>query len=101
MKVSGQDAVNINFIKISTNTFRKWSITWSQVIVSGSFKRWLIRHSMASTAIYSLCDCGELNMVDQAWIPEVSRKPIAVLYCIIPSKSLLLQWLFNLPLVTQ
>jgi len=47
-------------------TFRKWSITWSQIIVSGSFKRWLIFHSMTSTVIYSSCDSGELNMADRA-----------------------------------
>jgi len=45
-------AVNINFTKTSTKimqtvyirTFRKWSISWSQVIVSSSFKHRLIRH---------------------------------------------------------
>jgi len=42
------------------HTFRRWSIPWSQVIVSGSFKRWLICHSMASTAIYSSRGCGSI-----------------------------------------
>jgi len=37
----------------SLHTFRKWSITWSQFVVSTHSRRWLIRHSMASTAIYS------------------------------------------------
>jgi len=40
------------------HTFRKWSITWSQVIVSSSFKLWLIRHLMA---IYSLRECGSIK----------------------------------------
>jgi len=38
----------------------------------------------------------QLNMADQAWIPEVWRKPVDVLCHFMPSKSLLLQWLFNL-----
>jgi len=37
-------------------------------------------------------------MADQA---EMWRKPVAILCCFIPSKLLLLQWLFNLPLVAQ
>jgi len=43
----------------------------------------------------------QLNMVNRAWIPEVWRKPVAILRRFIPSKFLLLQWLFNLPLVAQ
>jgi len=100
-----KQVMNINFTKTSTKMMQTvyipLSITWSQVIVSGSSKHWLIRHSMASTAIYSSRDCGELDMADRAWIPEVQRKPVAILCCFIPSKSLLIQWLFNLPLVAQ
>jgi len=40
----------------------------------------------------------QLKMVDRTWIPEMGRKPVAILRHFIPSKSLLLQWLFNLPL---
>jgi len=68
MKVSGpKHFVNINFTKISTkimhslHTFRKWSITWSQFVLSGCSKHWLICHSMVSTAIYGSCDCGAIK----------------------------------------
>jgi len=69
MKISGpKHAVNMNFTKISTknlanslHTFRKWSITWSQFVVSGFFKCWLIRHSKASTAMYSSRKCGTIK----------------------------------------
>jgi len=37
---------------IFLHTFRKWSITWSQFILSGCKKHWLIHYSMVSTAIY-------------------------------------------------
>jgi len=80
------------------HTFRKWSITWSQFVLSGHTKHWLIRHLMECTAIYSshdskiiknggLClDCG-------------SGKKTSCYFCrFIP---LLLQWLFNLPLIGQ
>jgi len=36
----------------SFHTFKNWSITWSQYVVSIPNKRWLIFHSMACTAIY-------------------------------------------------
>jgi len=39
-----------------TNHLHTWSITWSQFIVSTPSKHWLIRHSMARTAIYSSRD---------------------------------------------
>jgi len=38
------------------HTLEKWSITWSQFVLSGHSKHWLIRHSMMCTAIYSSCD---------------------------------------------
>jgi len=44
----------------SSHTFRKW-LEWSQFIVSGHSKCWLICHSMASTAIYSSHDCGTIK----------------------------------------
>jgi len=40
------------------HTFRKWSITWSQFVLSARSKHWLIFHSMACTAIYSLIVLG-------------------------------------------
>jgi len=43
----------------------------------------------------------QLKMVDQTWISEVWKKPVTVRHRLIPNKSLLLQWLFNLPLVAQ
>jgi len=54
----------------SLHIFRKWymHITWSQFIVSDRFKCSLIRHSMASTAIYSSHECSAIK---QAWILEV------------------------------
>jgi len=45
----------------SLHTFRKRSITWSQFVLSSCSKHWLVRHSMASTAIYSSCDCGAIK----------------------------------------
>jgi len=102
--IRAKHAMNINFTITSTKItqtvciLRKWSITWSQV---SSFKHWLICHSMVSTTIYSSRDCGEINMAGRVWIPEIWRKPVAVLHCFIPRKSLLLQLLFNLPLVAQ
>jgi len=51
-----------------------------------------------STAIYSWCECGAIKHEPGF---EVWRKPVAVLFRFIPIKSLLLQWLFNLPLVAQ
>jgi len=52
-------SVNINFTKNkhknhanSLHTFRKWPIAWSQFVLSRRSKHCLIRHSMASTAIY-------------------------------------------------
>jgi len=44
----------------SLHTFRKWSITWSQYVVSIHNKHWLILHSMECTAIYSSCDSEEI-----------------------------------------
>jgi len=38
----------------------------------------------------------QLKMAGQAWIAQVWRKPVAILHRFIPSKFLLLQWLFNL-----
>jgi len=43
----------------------------------------------------------KLKMVDRTWIVEVQRKPAFILRHFIPSKPLLFQWLFNLPLVPQ
>jgi len=43
----------------SLHTFRKWSITWSQFVLSGRLKHWLICHSKVSTAIYSWRDSDE------------------------------------------
>jgi len=37
-------------------TFRKWSITWSQFVISTRSKHWLIFHSMVCIVIYSLHD---------------------------------------------
>jgi len=54
--------VNINFTKITQTVNIPLENGPYQVIVFGSF------NSMVSTAIYSSC---ELNMADQAWIPEV------------------------------
>jgi len=42
------------------HTFRKWSIAWSQYVVSIPNKRWLILHSMVCYAIYSSCDSEEI-----------------------------------------
>jgi len=52
----------------SLHTFRKWSITWSQFVLSSHSKHLLIRYSMASTAIYSSCGSGANK---QAWIAKV------------------------------
>jgi len=61
-------------------------------------RHWLIRHSMASTAIYSSCEYGAIK--DDG--PSLdSGKPVAILHRFIPSKFLLLQHLFNLPLVAK
>jgi len=38
------------------HTFRRWSITWSQFVLTDHTKHWLIHHSMACTAIYSSHD---------------------------------------------
>jgi len=54
-----------------SHIFRKWSITWSQFVLSGHTKRWLICHSMASTAIFSSCDSKIIIMVGRVWIAEV------------------------------
>jgi len=35
--------------KNHANHLQKWSITWSQFIVSTCYKQWLINHSMAFT----------------------------------------------------
>jgi len=85
----------------SLHTFRIWSITWSQFILSGCSKHWLIRHSMASTAIYSSCEYGAIKDGRPSLDSRSVRKPVTVLCHFIPSKSLLLHWLFNLPLVAQ
>jgi len=79
----------------SLHTFRKWSITpvvWS--IGWFAIQWWVQPYITHVIAV-------QLNMADQAWILEVGRKPVAVLHCFIPSKSLLLQWLFYLPLGAQ
>jgi len=52
----------------SLHAFRKW---WPYFVPSGHSKHWLIHHSMASTAIYSLRDSDIIKMADQAWIAEV------------------------------
>jgi len=44
--------------KNSLHTFRKWSITWSQFVLSSHLKHWLIHHSMA---IYSSCECSAIK----------------------------------------
>jgi len=76
----------------SLHTFRKWSITWSQFVVSSHSRRWLIRHSMASTAIYSSLDYGTIKhgrpSLDSGSQKKTNRR-------FIPSKSLLLQWLLT------
>jgi len=51
------------------HTFRKWSVTWSQFVLSSPNK----------------CCCEENQLL--------------FFCCFIPSKPLLLQWLFNLPVV--
>jgi len=43
----------------------------------------------------------KFKMADRAWITEMWKKLFTVLRHSIPSKPLLLQWLFNLPLVAQ
>jgi len=61
----------------SLHTFRKWSMTWSQFVVSGCFKCWLIHHSMASTAKYSPRECGVVKhgrpSLDSRSVKKTSR----------------------------
>jgi len=108
MKVPGpKHAVNIKYENKYKNhanhvhTFRKWSVTWSQFVLSARSNHWLIRHSMVCTAIYSSHDSNLIKFANQARIAEVRRKPVVVLRCFIQSKPLFLQWLFILPLVVQ
>jgi len=99
-------AVKINFMKISTkimhtlyiHTFRKCSITWSQFVWFIPNQRWLICHSMD---IYASCDSNTDLNGGLSLDFEVTKALVVILHHFIPSKPLLLQWLFNLPLVAQ
>jgi len=80
------------------HTLRKCSITWLQFVLSTRSKCWLICHSMACTAIYSSRDS---DLINSGGSSQDYGKTVAVLCRFIPSKPLLLQWLFSLPLVAQ
>jgi len=43
------------------HTFRKWSITWYQFVLSTRSKHWLIPHSMACTAIHNSRDSDKIK----------------------------------------
>jgi len=102
MKVSGpQHAVNINFTKISTKITQTLYLPIENVGPSSHSKRWLIRHSMASTVIYNSRDCSAIKHGEPSLDFRSVKKTSRCSLCFIPSKSLLLQWLFNLPLVAQ
>jgi len=74
-------AVNINFMKTSMKIMQTVYIPiedLSQVIASGSFKHWLIHHSMESAAIYSSRECGAINnggpSLDSRNVKNTSRR---------------------------
>jgi len=80
------------------HTFRKLSITWSYPVVL-NVGWFAIQWHVQPYTIHMILK--KLKMTDWAWIAEVRWIPVAILHHFILSKSLLLQWLFNLPLVAQ
>jgi len=64
--------------KLRIKIMQTLSITWSQFVVSGHSKRWLLRHSMVSIAIYSSRDCGAIKhgrpSLDSGSVKKTSRR---------------------------
>ena len=56
---------------------------------------------MVSKAIYSSRDSDIKQDVGQSVECDMTIKPSTALHYFIPSKPLLLQWLFNFPVVAQ
>ena len=65
-------------------------------------KCWLICHSMAGMANKAQYSTHDSNiMADNSMESDVMIKPATALHHFIPSKPLLLQWLFTFLLVVQ
>jgi len=79
--------MKINFMKIMQTLY----IPLENIGPSSSYPVAIIQ-----LCVYCSSHDSKKKIADRAWIAEVWRKPVTNLCHFIPSKPLLLQWLFNL-----
>jgi len=84
----------------SIHTFRKWSITWSQFVLSGCSKHWPILHSMVSTAIYSSRDCNAIKHEPGFRKCEENQSPFFVASLLFNVVLALVAWWINFCLMS-